>query len=178
MGKSMSMVSRRQLMGLLGVAAVAIPARHAWARGAPVARREQQPALPPHLHASCALLAPLSAGSSLGPWVVEGSTPVHAGAVTVAMRDRAGNRFFVDICARDRGPGAPGAPAATERYELFLANEGGGSDPTFEDHGRAAMALAEVIRANENTAGLQGLLTLRQRLLRHAAEVGRAYIPA
>ena len=178
MDNSMIIVSRRQLMGLLGVAAAAVPLRLARAQVGVPSRPAPLSDPPPHLRASCPLLSPLVAGSVLGPWSIEGMTPVFAGAVTIALRDPRSTRFFVDVCMRDRDPGAASAPAATDRYELFLANEGDGHRPTHEEHGRAAMALAEVIRGNEHAVQLQGMLTLRQRLQRYAAQVGKAYIPA
>jgi hypothetical protein len=78
-----------------------------------------------------------------------------------------GEKFHIDICARDEGPGAPVPPARTDLCDLFVANEGAGSDPTKEDQGLAAMALAEVIRSHEHRVDLNGLLTLAARLDLH-----------
>ena len=171
------MVSRRQLMGLLGLAAVAVPAGSAWARGGSAQRRIS----PAHRQAPAgsggALLAPLEAGRRIGAWTVQRISEVHAGAVTVALLDGADRRFYLDLCVRDRASGSPSAPARTDLYEIFLANEGDGSRPTHEEHGQAALALAEIVRANEHTVKLEGMLTLRERLGRFPQEVGRTYVP-
>jgi hypothetical protein len=106
---------------------------------------------------------------------VQAIGPVHAGAVTVRLGDADGEPFCVDICAHDAGHGALVGPARTARYDLFLANEGNGAQATKEDHGRAAMALAEIIRTNEHGVELQGMLTLRDRLRLHRDSVGQHY---
>ncbi|MBI5537558.1 MAG: hypothetical protein HY898_32850 [Deltaproteobacteria bacterium] len=171
------MVSRRQLMGLLGLAAVVVPAGSAWAGGGST-RRQSPPAPPPVASGSgCPIVAPLQAGSRIGAWTVEGISAVHAGAVTLTLRDPSGAGFHLDLCRRDRGMGAPAAPAHTDLFEIFLANEGDGSRPTHEDHGQAALAVAEIVRANEHAVKLEGMLTLRERLSRFPREVGRTYTP-
>ena len=172
---SMFLVSRRQVMGLLGMAAVAVPVSSAWAGGG--TRRRVPGTLPSSTNPSCPLLAPLVAGRTLGSWTVERIGELHAGAVTAVLRDAAAVRFCLDICRRDQGLMAPSAPAKTDLYEIFLANEGDGSRPTHEDHGQAALALAEIVRANEHAVRLDGMLTLRERLRRFPGEVGRSYSP-
>jgi len=120
-----------------------------------------------------ALVAPLRAGARLGTWQINAISGVRHGAVTVELADASGALFCLDICARDDEAGAPEPPARSERYDIFLANEGQGADPTHEDHGLAAMALAGVVRANESTAHVEGLLTLRQRLDRYSSHILR-----
>ncbi len=80
------------------------------------------------------------------------------------MSDALGQRFQIDICARDDEPGADRGPGRTERFDLIVANRGDGSTSTHEDHGLAAMALAEVVRANEQVVDASVFRTLRQRL--------------
>ena len=168
-------VSRRQLVSLLGLAAVVVPcgsavaAPRAVARPAP-AKGGGKPASDP-----AALLAPLHDGSKLGPWQLQAISAVHAGAVTVRLRDARGRCLCVDICARDDAPGALLGPARTARHDLFLANECDGERPTHEDHGLATMALAEIIRTNEHGVQLEGMLTLRDRLRLHRDLVGQKY---
>ncbi len=96
------------------------------------------------------LVAPLAVGSRLNRWTVEQILPVKDGAASVVLRDGKGESFQLDICARDDAASAPVGPGRSERFQVFLANSGDGSKATFEDHGLAAMALAEVIRANEH----------------------------
>jgi hypothetical protein len=117
----------------------------------------------------------LGAGKVIGAWTVERISEVHAGAVTAVLLDAGGTRFCLDICKRDSGMAAPSAPARTDLYEIFLANEGDGSRPTFENHGQAALALAEIVRANEHAVVMEGMLTLRERLSQFPSEVGRMY---
>ena len=113
-----------------------------------------------------ALLAPLREGSRLGRWRIERVVPLTHGAVSVVLCDRAGQLFQLDVCARDLAPGAPRGPASTELFEVFLANGGDGATGTHEDHGLAAMALAELIRGNEARVDRSGFLTLTA----HAAD--------
>jgi hypothetical protein len=168
-------VSRRQWVSMLGVAAVAVPCRSLLAADKVVPQHASGAKGTGVQSTTCPLLAPLQAGSKLGSWTVDAISAVHAGAITVRLRDASGGLFCVDICARDAAVGAKAGPARTARYDLFLANEGDGDRPTNEDHGRAAMALAEIIRTNEHGVQLQGMLTLRDRLSLHRDRVGQQY---
>jgi hypothetical protein len=163
-------VSRRQCVGWLG-ATVAL---------APVAVASVQNGETQSEVSDCcdsltaaALLSPLVVGSSIGRWQITALGALHAGAVSVQLSGLDGQLFHIDICARDDAPGAPEPPAHTDHCDLFIANEGKGNDPTVEDQGLAAMALAEVIRTHENTTDLHGLMTLRARLDLHGANVVR-----
>jgi len=98
---------------------------------------------------------------------------LNAGAVSVQLSGDDGELFYVDICARDRGHNAPVAPASTDLCDLFVANEGSGHDPTIENQGLAAMALAEVVRSNERDVDMNGMLTLTARLENHGDSVVR-----
>ena len=175
---SMFQVSRRQLMGLLGFAAVAVPARFASADSARRASGSRPAPPAPVGQDRCPLLEPLVVGSRLGRWTVVCVAVAHAGAVTVGLADASRRRFFVDVCARDSGLGALRAPAHTDRYDLFLANSGDGNRPSREDDGQAALALAEIVKTNEHRVLMHGMLTMRDRLARFRDQVGRAYIPA
>jgi hypothetical protein len=122
-----------------------------------------------------ALVAPLVAGSVLGSWRVVRSFSLRAGAVSLELKDASDRPFYLDICKRDRRPSAPKPPASTDLYDIFVANEGDGSATTVEDHGLAAMAVAEVVRANEHSVTVAGMLTLRERLRRHPDQVMRGF---
>lgn len=166
-------VSRRHCVGWIGAAVVLAPSVNAAADPCLGPTGREDPADDAEPLSSSVLLAPLAVGSAIGSWRVERFGRLHAGAVSVELTDVAGESFHIDICARDDGAGAPVPPARTDRCDLFVANEGGGSDPTPEAHGLAAMALAELVRSHEHRVDLRELLTLRARLARHGREVVR-----
>lgn len=152
-------ISRRTAVTVLGASAAALGVGSADSRppaatddgGTPRTRVE-------------ALLQPLTLGSAIGRWTVEELREVEDGAATLVLRDRRGELFQLDVCARDPSPSAERGPAVTEHFELFLANTGDGRTATHEDHGLAAMAIAEVIRGNEQGSGRSGYLTLAERV--------------
>jgi hypothetical protein len=117
------------------------------------------------------LIAPLREGSMLGPWRVVAMTPVRAGAITVVVANAQGQNYAIDICQRDDSSSAPVPPARTAHYDIFVVNEGSGNTPTREEHGLAAMALAEVIRSNESSVRPAGLATHRQRLAGYSDQI-------
>lgn len=173
-----SEVSRRTVVGVIGVGAVtaaagaatgvlAKPARSSLARspigGTPRSSTGASPANDPALSLTDALVAPLKAGDKLDRWTVENLHPVENGAASVVLSDAKGQRFQLDICARDTSRAAAG-PGNTEAFEICLANRGDGSTSTFEEHGLAAMALAEVIRANEHNVERTAFDTLAARV--------------
>ncbi len=166
-------VSRRRVMTLLAASIVTVPAVASAAtrsgRG-PALRTSPSQSAPD----GSALLAPLTVGARLGTWRVERISPVRHGAVTVGLREDAAEVFYLDICARDSDPGAPAAPGRSDRFEVFVANLGNGSQPTDERQGLAAMAVADVLRTNEHRVSVQGILTLRERLSRHADKLQRS----
>lgn len=164
-------VSRRHMVGWMGAAAVAVPSLAS--AGTPNRWDSPEEAAAVPALSAADLLAPLAVGSQLATWRIERLGRLFAGAVSVELSDASGERFIVDICARDSGVGAAEPPARTERCDLFVANEGSGHDPTHEDHGLAAMALAEIVRSHEHHADLSGLLTLQSRLALHGDEVVR-----
>ena len=169
-------VSRRRMLALVGASAVAVPAL---ANAKPFRPHDEEPSASPDVAEeegvgdASDLLAPLTTGSMLGAWHVTGLSEVRHGALTVRLSDAAGATFYLDVCARDVGLGAHAPPARSECYDIYLSNHGKGADPTVEDHGLAAMALSEILRANENRVRLDGFLTLRERLARFPDEVVR-----
>jgi hypothetical protein len=160
-------LSRRSLVGAIGAGAAIAAAGIASRASASVAANASGAALPassePVEMRADWLVAPLVAGSSLGAWEVVEVLPLTDGALSVVMRDARGERFQLDVCARDDSPGAPRSPGASERLQIFVANVGDGARATFEDHGLAAMALAEIVRANEAGRDLTGFGTLGAR---------------
>lgn len=173
-------VSRRFVVGALGVGAATAAAGAAIGsvgREVTAGRSDPPTAAPggdePAVQAEAAsqadeLVAPLSAGDRLDRWTVERVVPVQNGAASVVLSDATGEHFQLDVCARGEAPTAPGH---TEHFEVFLANAGNGSKATFEDHGLAAMALAEVIRANEHRVDRTQFHTQARRLATNSARV-------
>ncbi|MCC6217104.1 MAG: hypothetical protein IT376_19755 [Polyangiaceae bacterium] len=156
-------VNRRSFVGALGVGAAAAAASStaavhaAPATGAIVLTPQEQAQRAEALESA---VAPLTSGSRLGRWTVERVLPVAAGAQSLVLRDASGGLFQLDVCSR-----APGvsSPASTDRFQVFVANGGDGATATVEDHGLAAMALAEVIRANEQRLDGRGFEALAAR---------------
>jgi hypothetical protein len=106
--------------------------------------------------------ASLMPGQQLDRWTVVRVHPVHLGAVPVVLATEAGQRYQVDVLARD--PAGPAGVANTQQLSLFVANHGDGRTATDEEQGLGAMALAEHLGARE-AAGwtAPSLLTLEQR---------------
>ncbi len=171
----MDKLSRRQMVGMVGAAAALASSGVAMAAPAALARRKEKDVATPRPTAEqanrVALLAPLQAGSTLGAWTVLGILPVRAGAITVGLRGASGDTFYIDVCVREDA--GPNPPARTDRCDIFVANEGNGGLPTVESHGLAAMAVAEIVRANEHSAGIDGLMTHTARLAEYGDAVFR-----
>lgn len=174
---SRPVVSRRFMVHALGVsaaaAAAAVGARVAQssAEAPPAPEPEASPRVSdPERERAERLIAPLTAGSTLGRWSIERVLPVESGAASVVVVDAEGLRFQLDICARDEAEPRSG-PAQTEHFEVFLANGGDGDTATFEEHGLAAMALAEVIRHNEAHIDRTGFVTLAARVEARSARI-------
>jgi hypothetical protein len=169
-------VSRRHLgrrKVLVAVAAAAAggglgPARAAMAaarrRGGP--RRRERLEVP--AAAAFSLLGhPLRAGEPLAHGCVEAVLPLAAGAVPVVMRTPAGARFQVDVLRRD--PDGPRGVAETERFSLFIANQGDGRTPTDEAQAHAARSLAAWLAAREAGAPAPALRSFAERAQAGAA---------
>lgn len=126
-----------------------------------VPKQDQTVAVPAEVSKALALVSPLTAGSPLGRWNVVQVCPVRGGAASVLLADRTGASFQLDVVARN--PAGSNAPGLTEHFEVVVLNRGNGSTATHEDHGLAAMALAEVIRSNEHTLDRSDFLGIEQR---------------
>lgn len=113
-----------------------------------------------------ALTEILPEGVHFGRWRLVAVHPVKFGAVPVVLETRTGERFQVDVLARDRRMGAKRGVAQTRHYSLHLANVGRGAKPTLEEHGLGVIWLAALLRAREGTRQPARLLTLRDRLVR------------
>lgn len=115
----------------------------------------------------------LRAGTRLGRGghgIFEAALPVRAGALPVVMRTPGGERFLVDVLARD--PRGPAGVADTAKLSLFIANQGDGATRTDEAQAHAARALAGWLAEREGAAPAESstlplLLTHRERQRAH-----------
>mgnify|MGYP001476148468 CR=1 FL=1 len=149
-------------MGALGAGATALgvaPAVSTAAPAAPSPTSAAQDPLDPRQ-----LIAPLAAGSTLARWQILDVRPSEDGALILIAREESGKTFQLDVCLADRSLGAPRAPGQSEHFDVFVSNLGDGATPTREEQGLCAMALADVIRANEAHLSREGYATLRERL--------------
>ncbi|MEM7155382.1 MAG: hypothetical protein AAF799_21210 [Myxococcota bacterium] len=106
-------------------------------------------------------------GQRLDRWTVVRVHPPHLGAVPVVLSTDAGQRYQVDVLARD--PGGPQGVAQTEDFSLFVMNSQSGHGPqgeraTDEEQGLGAMVLAAALARQPVP---RGLLTHRQRRQQH-----------
>jgi hypothetical protein len=109
----------------------------------------------------------LAPGRALDRWTVVRVHPVHLGAVPVVLQTESGQRYQVDVLARD--PAGPEGVASTDALSLYVVDvqaERGtdGTRPTDEEQGLGAMVLAQALRGETPPAGL---LTLAERQRRH-----------
>lgn len=173
------LVTRRFMMMALGSGAALAPviargATSGTASRGPAPSGATEPPTTPEwgpTHTPSPLFRGLSSGSVVAGCTVLGIGDLVNGAVGIALRDRAGTRFGVEVCARDAS--APRGPGETQHFSLYVVNEGDGAMPTYEEHGLAAMAIADVVRRNESGADVRDFLTLDERLARHAATIIR-----
>lgn len=89
--------------------------------------------------------------------------PVTFGALPVVLESKDGNRFQVDVLARDTS--GPQGVGNTEHYSVYVSNRGDGGTSTDETQGLAAMSLARVLEAEG--ASLPTLLTMQGRQAEH-----------
>ena len=162
-------VSRRRALAAAGTSVIAtavVTAALTRGRDAPLARTQEPaaPMEPPSADPAMDLLAPLSAGSRLGPWTVERVGPVELGALPVLLRGASG-AFALEVVRRDEN--TLRAPSTTARFAVLVRNRGTGATPTEEDQGLAAMALGQVIAANEHSVPAPSVLSLGERLERY-----------
>jgi hypothetical protein len=111
--------------------------------------------------------ASLVPGQPLDRWTVVRVHPVHLGAVPVVLATATGQRYQVDVLARD--PAGPQGVSSTETLSLFVVDvqaspESDGKRPTDEEQGLGAIVLAQALRGEPAPAGL---LTLAQRQQQH-----------
>jgi hypothetical protein len=174
----MDRFGRRDALRVLGLGAVslgsggAVHVSHAEAEVA-ADSPPAEPVSPAPVDASTAppwrLVAPLSIGSMLGNVrLTELSAVTTTGTVDVQFETADSTRFRARLCRRDPDPTAPSPIARTLHYDLFLANHGRGEKPTDEEQGVTIMALAAVVRQNEQACGPVAVGTLRQRWRRLA----------
>lgn len=123
----------------------------------PVAR----PGGPTSAHA---LLSPLVPGSMLATSTLA-SVEERSGWISLELKSHVGGPFRLEILARDEGVDAPRPVTSTSRFDIFVANGGGGSKRTSRAHGLAAYALANVLARNEKKVGKLSLCTFRSRAL-------------
>ena len=101
-----------------------------------------------------ALIAPLSAGSSVGNgYRVDSLSEVREGAATLRLSGGEGQRASVDICLRD---GEPVGVAHSRHFDLVLMYEADGAHPTDEALGVVVMSLAARVRTNEERLSRRG----------------------
>lgn len=89
--------------------------------------------------------------------------PVTYGALPVVLETQRGERFQVDVLARD--PEGPQGVGNTEHYSVYVSNRGDGGTSTDEAQGLGAMALARALEAE--SAALPELMTMRARASAH-----------
>ncbi len=181
--KKNSGFSRRAALGAIGAgtAGLAITrastARPAGVSSTPqdVARSGANPGANPSISGgkseTVPLLRPLVPGARLGDATLVAARAQH-GALHVVMADADGGRFQVDICRIDPA-GKERGIQQTERFDFYLANEGGGQTTTAEAHGLALMALAELVRANEQHVDVSAFVPRSERQLAQ----GKMHLP-
>ncbi len=148
-------VGRRQVLFSLGAVAsfAAVGGVSAQAQAKAPVPSEPPPAEPQAQQPEVVTQSPLGEvlphGARLGSWIVERVHPVTLGAIPVVMRTTAGERFQVDILARDYADGAAQGVANTSKLSLFVANNGTGVSATSEVQGRGAMILGRYLALRE-----------------------------
>ena len=106
-------------------------------------------------------------GRTLDRWTVVRVHPLHLGAVPVVLQTESGQRYQVDVLARD--PAGPAGVASTAALSLYVVDvqadrQTDGSRPTDEEQGLGAMVLAQALQTEPAPSGL---LTLAQRQQQH-----------
>jgi hypothetical protein len=106
-----------------------------------------------------ATLAGLAPGTQLPVGRVVSVHAPHYGAIPVILETADGERFQVDVMARDP---AVDPPAGTERLAVYVVNHGDGATATDEAQGLSAMAFAAAL-GEVDASTLPDLLTMSQR---------------
>lgn len=141
------MNSRRDLLKTVGLGAAALALTG-------VSQRESITAFAKGTDAGAPwwLMAPLSAGSSIGGgWSLAELAPVQAGASILTLAHRDGRQARVHLCARRA---APRGVAHTALLDLLIMDGSQGNGATEEGLGRALRSLAGRIRRNELATGV------------------------
>jgi hypothetical protein len=120
-----------------------------------------------------AVLSDLGPGTAIDTWTIVAVHPITHGAIPIVLEAEDGERFQVDVMAKD--PSFP-AVGESEHFSVFVANAGDGRQATDERHGLGAMALAAALREREiGGAPLPELWTMAERTAR--AEGGTFRVP-
>ncbi len=126
----------------------------------PAGRQQRVQALPAAGPETLAAFGGLRPGSIVGRWTIAAIHEVHLGGIPVILSDARGQKFQVDVLARDA---SVRGIAESTALAFFVANEGNGDKSTVEDHGLAAMALAAVVTRRGAAVVPAGLLSLSAR---------------
>ena len=111
------------------------------------------------------LLAPLSAGDSLGKgWSMHALGPVEGGAAVLQLKNRDGRIARIHICARQ---GSSAGLTHTHLLDLVLMDGGDGSKQTDERLARVISGLAKRMARNELAAIDPQTLDAMSRMLTH-----------
>ncbi len=107
-------------------------------------------------------------GTDVYGWKIVSVHGIYLGAIPVIMADKNGEKFQVDVCAKDGKSGAPQPVITTKSLSFFLANGGNGAHPSDESKGLGAIALASYLGKKKSAAFRpRGLMTLRERNAAH-----------
>jgi hypothetical protein len=112
------------------------------------------------------LLAPLSAGASLGHgWQVAELSPVHAGSCVLTLAHASGRTHRVHLC---RNAGTPVGLVHTAEVDLLVMNGGAGELATDERLAQAVATVAHAVARNESAPRVAqvGLLAHAERVER------------
>jgi hypothetical protein len=119
------------------------------------------------------IVAPLRRGSGIGHgWVLQDISSPRRGAVVMQLAHETLDPVQVHLCAHR---GSPRGVAYSHFLDFVVMDGGQGDQPTQESLGRALIALAHTVAANElkaeaDTRLLGGLLTHRERVGRFGPE--------
>ena len=111
-------------------------------------------------------LGAVAPGARIDRWQVVAVHPIRYGAIPIVLATDDGRRYQVDVLARDSD--GPQGVANTDRFSLYVANQGDGDMATDEEQGLGALALARELADYEaRTHELPELMTLRERMAAH-----------
>jgi hypothetical protein len=103
----------------------------------------------------------LRPGLRLGSWTVL-DVRLDGLAIALVVRGPEGEPYQLDVLARD--PERPGV-AESERYSIFLVNEGDGATQSDEQRARGALAVGHYLRwAEEQLPQGPDLVTMNERM--------------